>query len=205
MNYLNIYNQIIEKAKNRTLEGYSESHHIIPKCLGGKNTKDNLVNLTAKEHFLCHKLLCEIYPEKTKLWYALWLMAVGKQKTKIHPYKIGSREYEMLKLKYINKIKNIPKPTGFNKGRKITWGAKIGIALKGKAKPTGFNQNNPKLKGRVINNKKVCQYDLQGNFIQEWESGREIWRQLGIHYGSISSCCKGKTKTAGNYVWRFKN
>ena len=51
MDYQKIYDQIIERAKNRQLEGYKEKHHIIPKCVGGTNDKENLVELTAREHF----------------------------------------------------------------------------------------------------------------------------------------------------------
>ena len=99
MNYQIIYNKLIEKAKNRKLEGYTETHHIIPKCLGGKDIKENLVDLTAKEHFLCHKLLCEIYPNNHKLLWALWLMAIGKQKWKHrNPYKVTSKDYERARL-----------------------------------------------------------------------------------------------------------
>jgi hypothetical protein len=36
----NVYSQIIERAKGRTLPSYKEKHHIIPKCLGGSNKKD---------------------------------------------------------------------------------------------------------------------------------------------------------------------
>ena len=43
MRYEYIYNQITERAKNRVLVGYNEKHHIIPKCLGGDNSKENLV------------------------------------------------------------------------------------------------------------------------------------------------------------------
>lgn len=66
MNYENIYNQLIEKAKSRNLKKldktnpnyiYLEEHHIIPKCLGGTNTSDNLVNLTYREHYFAHLLL----------------------------------------------------------------------------------------------------------------------------------------------------
>ena len=67
MEYKKIYNQIVERAKNREIEGYTEEHHIIPKCMGGGDEKENLVKLTAKEHFLCHKLLCEIYPNNRDL------------------------------------------------------------------------------------------------------------------------------------------
>lgn len=54
-------------AKNRVIVGYSERHHIIPKCLDGTNSKTNIVRLTVKEHYVCHKLLCEIYPNENKL------------------------------------------------------------------------------------------------------------------------------------------
>ena len=49
--YTNVYNNIITRAKSRDLpkEIYKETHHIIPRCLGGLNSKDNLVELTAQE------------------------------------------------------------------------------------------------------------------------------------------------------------
>ena len=116
MDYQRIYNQLIERAQNKTLEGYTEKHHIIPKCLGGEDNKENLVKLTAREHFLCHRLLCEIYPKETKLWYALFLMAIGKQSTK-REYKLSSRSYEKLRLEFIKNIKGKKKPKGFGVGR----------------------------------------------------------------------------------------
>jgi hypothetical protein len=100
MNYQRIYDKLIERAQNRTLEGYKEKHHILPKCLGGSNDKENLVELTAREHFLCHMLLCEIYPKEGKLKHALFLMSIGKQKIKEKHYIVGSRVYERLKIEY---------------------------------------------------------------------------------------------------------
>ena len=71
MNYEKIYTQLIERARSENrMKGcgiYFEQHHIVPKCLNGSNNKTNLVLLTAREHYVAHKLLCEIYPEKTKL------------------------------------------------------------------------------------------------------------------------------------------
>lgn len=52
--------------------------------------------------------------------------------------------------------------------------------------------------------KKVLQYDLNGNFIKEWESGTEVERQLKIDQGHISECCNGKRKKTGGFVWKFK-
>jgi hypothetical protein len=106
MNYQIIYNQIIERAKNRVLEGYKERHHILPKCLGGSNEKENLVELTAREHFLCHRLLCEIYPNENKLWYALWLIIIRKNRqNNLLSYKMSNRSYEQTKLEFIKRIK----------------------------------------------------------------------------------------------------
>ncbi len=82
MDYLKHYNNLIERAKGRVLEGYKERHHILPKCLGGTNDKSNLVNLTAEEHFVAHKLLCFIYPNNSKLIYAAMQMTKGNSKQK---------------------------------------------------------------------------------------------------------------------------
>jgi hypothetical protein len=93
MNYKNIHDLIIDRAKNRNITIYTEKHHIIPKCLGGLNTDDNIVRLTAKEHFLIHKLLCEIYPDNNKLHYALWRMMNPQSKRHERSYNISSTEY----------------------------------------------------------------------------------------------------------------
>lgn len=63
MNYQRIHDEIICHAKSRILpkDTYKESHHIIPKCLGGTNDKSNLVNLTAREHYIIHWLLYKIH------------------------------------------------------------------------------------------------------------------------------------------------
>lgn len=95
MNYKKIHNQIIDRAKNRKLEGYVEKHHIIPKCMNGGNTSDNLVELTAREHFLIHWLLHEIYPTNTDLKYAFWSMC--RSSNNQQRYTPSSRIYEYAK------------------------------------------------------------------------------------------------------------
>ena len=56
--YKSWHDAIINKALNRKIKGYLEKHHILPRSLGGSDNKDNLVELTAKEHFIVHMLLC---------------------------------------------------------------------------------------------------------------------------------------------------
>ena len=94
MNYQRIYDQIIDRARDRELNCYREKHHVTPKCLGGSNTKSNLVELTAREHFICHWLLSRLYPEEPKLSYAFWMMSTSKRPSRYRP---SSRAYEEAK------------------------------------------------------------------------------------------------------------
>ena len=52
--------------------------------------------------------------------------------------------------------------------------------------------------------KKILQFTKSGEFIKEWPSAMEASRQLGISNVSICSCCKGKLKSAGGFIWMYK-
>lgn len=54
-----------------------------------------------------------------------------------------------------------------------------------------------------INDKIVYQYDLQGNFIQEYSSAHEASRDTGISYSNICKVCRGERHTAGNFGWSY--
>ena len=51
--------------------------------------------------------------------------------------------------------------------------------------------------------KRVNQYDINGNFIKNWESISSIYKNLKISRSNILNCCKGIYKQAGGYVWKF--
>lgn len=70
MNYQWHYDRLIERGLKTRTEEYRERHHIIPKCLGGNNKKENLVYLTAEEHYVAHQLLVKLYPGNEKLTFA---------------------------------------------------------------------------------------------------------------------------------------
>lgn len=81
--YKRWYFDIMQNAQNRkTPTVYTETHHIIPKSLGGTDDYDNLVCLTAKEHYVVHHLLTKMTStliERGKMWNAFFLMhAKGK-------------------------------------------------------------------------------------------------------------------------------
>lgn len=63
MNYKIHYDKLIFNARNRICDDsvYYEIHHIIPKCLGGDDTENNLIKLTAREHYIAHALLAKLY------------------------------------------------------------------------------------------------------------------------------------------------
>jgi len=96
--YTHWYYNIINRAKTRSLNDYKEKHHIIPKCMGGDNTKNNLVELTAREHFVCHRLLVKMVPVafKQKMVYAIWSMA-NKENLHQTRVKATSTVYEQLR------------------------------------------------------------------------------------------------------------
>ena len=52
--------------------------------------------------------------------------------------------------------------------------------------------------------KPILQYSKSGEFIREWQGAREVERVLGINSSHIISCCKGKLKSSGGFVWRYK-
>lgn len=102
MNHLKVYESIIEnvKSKNRIKLKrtdinyvYYERHHIIPKCMKGSNNKDNLVLLTAREHYICHKLLTYIHKGNYRIMAAFHRMTFDK-KGKHH---ISSKDYNYAK------------------------------------------------------------------------------------------------------------
>lgn len=84
MNYKKIYEQLIFRGKNRELKSYKEKHHIIPRCLGGLDTVDNLVELTPEEHYLAHQLLVKIYPNNNSLLYAANMMIPNRATNKMY-------------------------------------------------------------------------------------------------------------------------
>lgn len=95
--YTHIYYSIVNNGKSRTLEGYYEKHHIIPRCLGGLDNNDNIVCLTAREHFLCHWLLIKMttddaYYKMIHAWFAM-----SRRDRNQKRYHINARTYEYMK------------------------------------------------------------------------------------------------------------
>ena len=96
------YTGIIENARARIIHGYKETHHIIPRSLGGTDDTTNLVDLTAREHFICHWLLVKLHTgtARHKMVYALNGMKRNGKDNQRYQTPITSRVYENLKIEF---------------------------------------------------------------------------------------------------------
>lgn len=104
MNYEKLYLTLIKTRKNKGIpKGYKEVHHIIPRSFGGTDESDNLVAMTAREHFIAHRLLAKIYPNSGMV-HAVYKMACSNLTMK--RYKVTSRVYEQLRIDHAHRVSN---------------------------------------------------------------------------------------------------
>ena len=108
--YTKWYNAIIYKAlRDLNRGGYTEKHHIIPKSLSGDNSTDNLVKLTAREHFICHWLLTKMTTgeNKAKMVCALHRMRCINGQQQRYQTKITSRVFEHIRESLSNRMREL--------------------------------------------------------------------------------------------------
>lgn len=89
MDYQRIYNNLMDRAIGRDIDGYTERHHRVPRCMGGGDGRENLVDLTPEEHYIAHLLLCKIHPGNIKLVCAAMMMCVNSNHTKRNNKAVG--------------------------------------------------------------------------------------------------------------------
>lgn len=233
MDYLKVYQNIIDRAIDRKLEGYVEQHHIVPRSEGGSDDVDNLVMLTAKEHFICHLLLLEIYPNSDKLKYAAYAMS-NKQANKYQErsYKVSARTYERLKKQVSTIRRNRFEFLCINCNTKservvshrvdnmfcsracyLSYGGitkgDYHIHKNGVQKFVGKDVVNTYLEdgwvlGRVALQKKVYRYTLEGKLVQEYKSVKDATIGTPFTTSGISQCANGKRKTHKGFYWSYE-
>ena len=186
--YKSWYDSIIQKAYNRILSSYKEKHHILPRCLGGKDNQENLVELTAKEHFIVHMLLCKFTKGQAKrsMLYAFKCMCYYKKDGR--NYKINSRIAQKLRseLKFSKehkiKMSEVKKGKPSNrKGKKASDKTKLRIkkALSGKKHSQKHKDTLSKIRKQLIwvNNsiesKRIKKDELQNYLNIGYKLGRD--------------------------------
>lgn len=86
-------------------------------------------------------------------------------------------------------------------GRKMSDEAKLKMSISKKGKKFSLER---KVKMSINFKKPILQYDLNNNFIQEWNSAMDASKELKINSSHISSCCRGQRKTSGGFKWKLK-
>ena len=105
-NYYDYVNYVKSLNRFKGDGNYYEKHHIKPRSLGGDNSKENLVLLTAREHFLAHYLLCKFIKgtDKKKMVWAFHRLCYSdssRHVRKENNFKMSSRFYEYLRKEFI--------------------------------------------------------------------------------------------------------
>lgn len=209
--YTTTYYNIIEKAKARNLTtkkeaknvlGYAERHHIIPKCLGGDNSKTNLIFLSGREHFICHWLLVKMTTNKSyeKMVFALNGMRRMSKYQCRYDNKITSRVYTKYKvisadIRAVNQ-RGVPQTEESNKKRSETQAGKMrgaynitcytfyhysGISISCTCYElyTQYNVNQGNLAKMIAKNSKVkC---VNGWSLSPTTAGKKGFNQRGIN------------------------
>lgn len=163
--------------------------------MGGSNDKQNLVLLTAAEHFLAHQLLVKMHPENPKLIFAAHMMTIS---SKVHG-RVTNREYAWLK-----KLKSTEMSV-LHKGKILSQETKhkMSVAKLGKV----FGENNNFYGKSHSDEFKLKQSERQK--IKQLGSGNnnaKIW-SIKFPDGSINNikCLKSFCKQIDVSVYRIKN
>lgn len=230
MNYIEHYFFLIKKAKVKNQDGYLELHHIIPRCvfaedlfdksgISNVNAKENLVLLTAREHFVAHWLLHRAFPSNKKLGLAFWAMAGWNSPDHQRNYIPSSRAIEEARIAAANSrkveilcydlegdfIREYPSLNNAAEHLSVPANA-IGQAISGATKSAGGFQwviksleYPKKINPYIIQNNglPIGQYDLNGNLLASFESLLEAERTLGFSEGSIRASMNRGSKIKG--------
>lgn len=182
MNYKKHYELLINRGKNRMLSGYVERHHIIPKCMGGTDDYENLVQLTPEEHYLAHQLLIKMYPTIPGLAHAAQLMTVhhtdGRTTNKLFGW-IRRKCGEDASIRMKKWLEN-NKPLNPMRGKKhreetikqISRSAKISMT-----EAVGV---------------RVYAYNLDGSFYREFRTLSECAEHLGTNASNVKYTMEGR-------------
>lgn len=169
------------------LHGYYECHHIKPRSLGGADDKNNIVKLTAREHFICHWLLVKMFDtgtvERKKMLHALWCMR--RQPTKDNQRYLNARAYEKLRIEYAQHISEMNKFFGDANGMYgLHWYTNIdnGKSVCAKEKPSErYIEGKNVLNGQNSSIKAHITHDIMQMYV------RQLWNEYhASNYTSIS-------------------
>lgn len=111
LTYQEFINNILQtRGRFNCGDEYHERHHIVPKCLGGTNEENNLIDLFGREHYIAHKLLAKENPKIKELQFAFWMMSRYTVIQGVERYVPTPEEYEMAKIAFSESMRGENNP-----------------------------------------------------------------------------------------------
>ena len=203
MNYQKIYDIITRRGQNRILEGYSEKHHIIPRCIGGTDEASNLVSLTPEEHYLCHLLLVKIHPTNIKLVKAAMFMVSSNNNVKRN-----NKAYGWLKRQYPEYMSGPNNPSTLNG----TWNK----GITGYKNKVNFSEDTIAQMSERMKDKNPCAGIKPWNHPRATDYSKSVWKQADslyklwqnnsqpsyskLYYLANGKCYTSENKVIGPYM-----
>lgn len=205
-----LYQALIARGRARgTFSGYGETHHVVPKAHGGSNDRSNLVCLTAREHYLAHKLLFRIHRDAATA-RAFRLMCDGLSAPR-------GRLYAEAKAAYAASMMGENNPAKRPEVRaKISAALAVSHAFTGKKRPEHSRkmseqgrwagENNPGFGGaQQLGRDNPAARAIRGEHPEYgtyvWTTGKEAAAMIGVSTAAISQAAKKQYNSRG---WKLE-
>jgi hypothetical protein len=220
MDYSKIYNSLIQsrvsqKEARLLLKkegGYFENHHIIPKSKGGDSSRDNLVLLTAREHFLAHWLLWRIYRDRSSALAFHKMISNNKYQKRSY----SSRGYEEARLAFSETNKG-NKYGSFKKEYRASDETRSKISknhadVSGNKNPFYGKKHTEEVLEKIRAFRRGCANDMihnykgykliykDGIFICKFKSSKEVATYIGCSMSNVRHVLSGNQKTAKGFT-----
>ena len=226
MDYQTIYNDLMTdrlKLKPQRIEEkrcgfYFEGHHIVPKCKGGTGNSnrpknnENIVLLTAREHFLSHWLLWRIYGDRQMALSFHKMMSITKKTNRIKSSRGYQEAREAFRItnkgnQYGKGVKKIISEEQKKNHSKIMKGRYIG-----KDNPFFNKKHSEETKQKIrdgrknINKEKIWNYSGKKVVLKEnvivgyFDTSQDVANFIGCSHSNVRHVLGGTQKTAKGYV-----
>jgi len=226
MDYQTIYNDLMtdrlklkpQRIGEKRCGFYFEGHHIIPKCKGGTGNSnrpknnENIVLLTAREHFLSHWLLWRIYGDRQMALSFHKMMSITKKTNRIKSSRGYQEAREAFRItnkgnQYGKGIKKIISEEQKKNHSKIMKGRYIG-----KDNPFFNKKHSEETKQKIrdgrknINKEKIWNYSGKKVVLKEnvivgyFDTSQDVANFIGCSHSNVRHVLGGTQKTAKGYV-----
>lgn len=189
MDYQKLYNNIIS---NPITTGYTEKHHIVPKSLGGTDDESNLIQVSARQHFLLHWLLIKMHTgdNRKKMVHAFMCMKADRN----NRGRVTSRVFEYYRQEYAESLTG-RKRAPFSK----EWRLKLSKASAGKNNGMYGKTHSDKTKQLMSKKAKLRKHsDKTKQKIAESVRGKKREKKLCVH-------CNQEVAVNGYARWHGDN